>query len=373
MAGDKLDTSGLDDPLDIEGAFDGVQHDDQGDLGDKDQGDQGDQGARGADDIQIEFVDDAGKDGTNDADTGATDDDRDRMDAAERGEDDEASADGNAADEAELQQYGKKVQDRIRRERRVTQREREAREAAERDAVQAQQVATKSVNEIAILRHSLALSTELNLKSKIEAAKAKLIAAKEAGKTEDEVNATAEMTTLQGKLADIERVKPELEARAKAAREGKLDTGIRKTEVNPLTAQWKGRNKWFGDPKFVAETRYAAMIDQEMAREGMNPTDPAYFTEWDRRIKERMPTLSTRWRKESGQPAKRAPVTQGGRPGGGAAPARGGARGSVVGNKVTITPGDKQFMREMGMDPTNKDHLQAFAKERLESMQGGKR
>jgi hypothetical protein len=361
-----------DDPLGIEGA-DGGGLDGGGDDS-VDQGDQGDQGAAadggGKDDGGIEIVfEDTDPDGGGEQEAGA--EGGEQIDEQHEAGSEGSEADAGAAGDDDTKRYGKNVRERIERERRVTARERAARENAERQA-------TAAIRKHAEASFALAQVTERLLKGEINAAKAKLMAAKEAGKTEEEVEATAEMNRLQNRLAEVERAKPELEARAKAAREGKLGVEGRKVVANPLTEQWKARNKWFGDERFRAESNYAAMIDQELFKEGLDPNDPSYFTEWDRRIRERMPTLSGRWRQLSGQ----APKGKGARPGPGtlttggarsAAPARSAAQASAAKGRVVITAKDKEFMRTLGMDPDKKEDLHAFASERLETMKGASR
>jgi len=326
-------------------------------------------GAEGAGDVQIEFAEEADEKFEESGDS-----------TGEGGEgpdaDEISPGTGDANEEqkrfdreiASLTKAGmsKAMTDRLQRERRVVRHERALREDAERRQIE-------SAKEAAILRMGMTEVAEKNIDAEMKSVRAELIAAKEAGETEKEVDLSTQLQKLASHKADIERMKPDIEARAKAAREG----GIQQGGTNPLTTEWKARNRWFGNPKFVSETRYAALIDQEMAVEGKSPHDPTYFTEWDRRIRERMPAVHSRWRQESGEggggprsPARRGPGSMLG--GGQNQPAVRSAQQLAARGKVIITAADKESMRNFGLDPSNRAHLQQFARERLATNQGGR-
>ena len=56
---------------------------------------------------------------------------------------------------------------------------------------------------------------------------------------------------------------------------------------DPRAAEWAQKNEWFGSDQVMTAASLA--IDGQLKEEGFNPTDPDYYTEIDRRIKETFP------------------------------------------------------------------------------------
>ena len=56
---------------------------------------------------------------------------------------------------------------------------------------------------------------------------------------------------------------------------------------DPRAAEWAQRNEWFGSDQVMTAASLA--IDGQLKEEGFNPTDPEYYTEIDRRLKETFP------------------------------------------------------------------------------------
>jgi len=57
--------------------------------------------------------------------------------------------------------------------------------------------------------------------------------------------------------------------------------------ADPRAADWASKNEWFGSDQVMTAASLA--IDGQLKEEGYNPTDPEYYTEIDRRIKETFP------------------------------------------------------------------------------------
>ena len=56
---------------------------------------------------------------------------------------------------------------------------------------------------------------------------------------------------------------------------------------DPRAAEWAQKNEWFGSDQVMTAASLA--IDGQLKEEGFNPTDPEYYTEIDRRLKETFP------------------------------------------------------------------------------------
>ena len=57
--------------------------------------------------------------------------------------------------------------------------------------------------------------------------------------------------------------------------------------ADPRAEDWASKNEWFGSDQVMTAASLA--IDSQLKEEGYNPTDPEYYTEIDRRIKETFP------------------------------------------------------------------------------------
>ena len=57
--------------------------------------------------------------------------------------------------------------------------------------------------------------------------------------------------------------------------------------ADPRAEDWASKNEWFGSDQVMTAASLA--IDGQLKEEGYNPTDPEYYTEIDRRIKETFP------------------------------------------------------------------------------------
>ena len=302
--------------------------------------------AGGADDLEVVMVDD-----------------EPAAEAADKDADAEAQGDAQDAEteglEAGDERLSESVKQRILREVRVRKRAVEAAEGRARE-VEAE-IRTMFVRMLS-LELSTAQMAEGKLKSDIKEAKADLIAAKEAGETTSEVDAQEKLNALQNKLREVEHLQTDLEGRVEKAKTAPSRDGVQK--LRPITQEWMGRNKWFGTEKYGVATGAVKTLSAQLEREGISPDDPKHYTELDRRLHQELPSLRTRLRSESPRQANRPG------PGTIVAPARQAPARGTSPNKVTLTRADLTNMRSFGMDPTNKVHLQQYARSKQEVANG---
>ena len=184
-----------------------------------------------------------------------------------------------------------------------------------------------------------------------DAAKSELRDAIEAGDTDKQVDINDRMIDLKAKM-----VQSQIESESYVA---PVDTG------NPALEAWMGKNAWYSDSKNVAHQEAVHRIDKEMVNSGKDPRDPSYFVELNRRLSEDSPDLfaGSEKKKEvrevrshkSGPPVvPQKPAASSGR------------RGA---NQVVLTRKDLLSMEEFGLDPNNREHIKAFARERQASNQ----
>lgn len=294
----------------------------------------------------------------------------DDPDAAEdAGDKNLAAVDGAepATDDDDLKSYSKKVQDRIERERRLVRRAREEAETA---------VATERAQRINAERRSLAAHKNLtavllvNIDGQLKAKAAELkylLGGVDVDGNAIE-NATGKQVDVQGELDDLRAKKREIEG-AKTSidqqveefeRQAKVVTAPAAPKVTEATQTWLGQNKWFSRKGFAAETLLVRELDNKLATERSDKGSPGYFQELNRRIRAEMPDLTDKVRRAF-KPATRsvsssvAPVSR-------TASARTDAPSK---RRVTLDKQDLQNMREFKLDPTNKEHVAAYAREKL--------
>lgn len=255
--------------------------------------------------------------------------------------------------EADLANYSKNVRSRIRREIRLKE-DAETREQAERELrVNAQREAHSS--QVAYVETSLAL-----MDTKIKETEGKLKAAKEGGKTDDEIAATGELADLKSKRNEIERAQEHLKTQKQA-------------QPNPLVHAWERENRWFGNAEFQPETMAVRSISAQLAQK-YPPNTPEHFREVDRELQRRMPNLAARVRARLGQDAIR---WQGSRNGAkqDEEPARGGPRLAAPGGGfgrsnssgkrlIELDKSDLEAMRRVRLNPENKEHVLQYAREK---------
>lgn len=117
--------------------------------------------------------------------------------------------------------------------------------------------------------------------------------------------------------------------------------------------KWIETNQtWMKNPQFAGHVQFVRGVDAQIKKEGYDVNSDEYYKELDRRIDEAFPTL------------RKAPVTSGSP----VAPVSAqGARPAGAGKKrsITLTRADLDNMQRYGLDPSNKAHLQEYARNKV--------
>ena len=195
--------------------------------------------------------------------------------------------------EQELEQYSESVQRRIAK---LTHKWREAqRQTDEATAFARTQIKLREQAEAKIskLEPGYLQSTEDSITSGIQAAQAKLAAAREAQDLSAEAEALTAISELGYKKAKLEETKvaqEEFNKNKKAEPELKLDQ--RKTASNPApdpkAEQWAARNSWFGTDNAMTYTAFD-LHKTLTEKEGYDPQSDEYYQEIDKRIRLEFP------------------------------------------------------------------------------------
>ena len=122
--------------------------------------------------------------------------------------------------------------------------------------------------------------------AQLEAAQAKLAAAREAGDIKTEVEVQKEIAKLGVEEARVNSLKSsyERQAKAKAVPTPTLDDAIKTPPADPKAEAWADRNEWFG--KDSAMTYTAFDLHKKLTEEeGFDPNSEEYYAEIDKRMK----------------------------------------------------------------------------------------
>lgn len=333
------------------------------------------------DDIEVQIVEedvgteDGGEDGDGADDESADDGDglgaedgSEAGDASDGDSEGEGESEDDVPNDAEYLSYSKNVRKRIDREVKLRKKEvgqiRDQLQNVQQQSVQQiqaltqrEQVAQQSLHQ---MQENYITLLEDSITKDIATKQKELRAAKDEGDSEKEV---AAMSDLQGLMYQKNQA-AELKQQVAARKSAPPVPSAPAAPANPLAQRWLDKNKEiFTNKKFRHKAVAIRVIDNDMASEGWSPHTEAYYKELDRRIDEEFPGLR-----------KKPPSKGNGKPQGGGKPAGspvaavgsgGGGQSQGGKNVVRLTKADLINMQKYGMDPTNKEHLKTYARQKL--------
>ena len=185
----------------------------------------------------------------------------------------------------ELEQYSEGVKKRIAK---LTKKWREAerqREAALEFAKGDQTELDKLKEKLSKLEPGYVNAMEGKLKTGLEAAKAQLLRAREAGDINAEVEAQKEIARIGVEESKVSTLKSRYQQQAKETVAPKsLDQAIQAPTADPKAEEWAERNTWFGQDSAMTYTAFDLhkKLTQE---EGFDPNTDEYYAEVDRRMR----------------------------------------------------------------------------------------
>lgn len=164
----------------------------------------------------------------------------------------------------------------------------------------------------------------------------------------------------QEKLADALGRKHALVAEKERASREPADRGQQELpQAAPQTAQarqWMTGKFWINNRAYVEANRDLLRISEAIYHDGYDPTSAEYYQEIERRMTRKYPQLfQAKPEKPSAKTRVVSPVSRDDAP-------RPSPNGSA--RRVVLTNEDKLNMRRFSLDPTNKDHLTRYAKEK---------
>ena len=196
--------------------------------------------------------------------------------------------DKSPEDKKELEDYSDGVKKRIAK---LTKKMREAerqKEAALEYAKGVKAEADKTKSKLSTMEPGYMSAMEGRVKSGLQAAEAKLSAAREAGDIKAEVEAQKDISRLGIEEARVEMMKKRAatESKQKPVGQPTLDQAIapRATANDPKAEAWAEKNEWFGKDNAMTYTAFD-LHKTLTEEEGMDPSTDEYYAEIDKRMR----------------------------------------------------------------------------------------
>jgi len=187
--------------------------------------------------------------------------------------------------EEELEQYSEGVKKRIAK---LTKKWREAerqREAALEFAKGGQTELDKLKEKLSKLEPGYVNAMEGKLKTGLEAAKAQLLRAREAGDINAEVEAQKEIAKIGVEESKVNTLKNRYQQQTKETVASKtLDEAIKNPPTDPKAEEWAEKNSWFGQDSAMTYTAFD-LHEKLTKEEGFDPKTDEYYAEVDRRMR----------------------------------------------------------------------------------------
>ena len=188
----------------------------------------------------------------------------------------------------ELEQYSDGVQKRIAK---LTKKWREAerqREAAIEYAKGVQDEHSKLKTRVSNLEPSYVNAMEGRVISGLQAAQAKLVAAREAGDIKSEVEAQKEIGKLGVEESRVAGMRQRVAAEMKQVQQPvrTLEESIAPTQAapDPRAEEWADKNTWFGQDSAMTYTAFD-LHEKLTKEEGFDPASDEYYAEVDKRMR----------------------------------------------------------------------------------------
>ena len=222
----------------------------------------------------------------------------------------EVKLDDQKDNKEELEQYSESVQKRIAK---LTKKWREAERQKEEALTYAERVIKDkkdAEDKLKKIEPNFLSVTEQSIESGIEAAKAKLAAAREANDLDAEADAMAAISELGVKKARLEEAKIARETLEKQP-QAKPEVNLRRQQAaqgspDPKAEAWSEKNSWFGQDTAMTYTAFD-LHKKLTEQEGFDPSSDEYYSEIDKRIRLEFPHKFAN-NDSSGENTRPAPV-----------------------------------------------------------------
>jgi hypothetical protein len=136
--------------------------------------------------------------------------------------------------------------------------------------------------------------------TKVEYAKMMMLKAAQANDAVAQMEYLEQLTDAKQRLQQVQHYKKQQVETAQTPKQNVPNPVT--TEVQQNATKWLKRNSWYDPQARDTDSRIAKVVDQELAADGWDPSDPEYWDELDSRLTTRLPHRYT----SKGSSSKRA-------------------------------------------------------------------
>jgi len=232
------------------------------------------------------------------------DDDHDDEDAEEHAEED-----AQDDEDAESEEEREKIREARREERKLKKELKKQRDLTAKNKITTLERRNAELAERLAKVESTAASYQFaqidkqveDEATRVEYAKMKMLQAAQNGDAAGQIEYLEQLTDAKARLAQVQHYKKQQLEAAKAPKQN-VPNEI-STEVQANATRWLKKNSWYDPQARDTDSRIAKVIDQELATDGWDPSDPEYWEELDNRLSARLPH---RYTAQGGKTAKRS-------------------------------------------------------------------
>lgn len=226
--------------------------------------------------------------------------------------DEEIESASNEQDDEETDEDREKIREARREERRLKKELSKQRDATARNKISALERRNAELAERLAKVENAAASYQFaqldksieDEATRVEYAKMKMLQAAQSGDAAGQIEYLEQLTDAKERLKQAQYIKKQQVEQARAPKQN-VPNEIN-TEVQRNATQWLKKNSWYDPQARDTDSRIAKVIDQELAQDGWDPSDPEYWEELDNRLSARLPH---RYTSKGGQQTRRAGPT----------------------------------------------------------------
>ena len=248
--------------------------------------------------------------------------------------------------DAEIENYTKGAQERIKELTHARHDERRAKEALQREKQELERLAQHMQSENKKLQQYVANGSQqygemakTAAEAEVDKARREYKAAYEAGDSDALVTAQEALTDAKMKVAAAKNFRPAPLQRDEDTVQTR-EPAPQQVQPDERTLRWQAKNQWFGSNGFEEVTSFALGLHQNLVNNGIDPRSEEYFERIDARVKSKFPEVfgGTEERKSGDSPKRPTSVV---------APA---ARSSGA-KKIQLTATQVALAKKYGLTP----------------------
>jgi hypothetical protein len=235
-----------------------------------------------------------------------------KVEASDEESDDEGYDEGGSVDSEETDDDREKIREARREERRLKKDLAKQREASAKHKISALERRNEELaRRLAAVENTAASYQFAQLDksiedeaTRVEYAKMKMLQAAQSGDAAAQVEYLEQLTDAKQRLQQAQHYKKQQLEHAKVPKQNVPNPVA--SEVQQNATQWLKKNAWYDPQARDTDSRIAKVVDQELASDGWDPSDPEYWDELDNRLSARLPH---RYASKGGAPTRRAGPT----------------------------------------------------------------